>query len=573
MLKPQNNFYRTMISLNGVWEYSKVCETPEQGFAPEGKLAVPASWNEQHNDLYHHKGRLWYQYRFTVPALPGGKRALLRFSGLLYRAEFFFNGEKLGEDNTGLMPVEFDVTEKLSPEGNLLVVGVDGDRSESQSIGHGDFYEYGGIHRPVTLEIVNEKRIIDLKAETTAAGGLKLRWKSSGGSEIRFSVNGQKALFSVADGKGEMKITGVTPWSPENPRLYALTAELIDGEQVCDTYILKTGFRTFEVSGRELLLNGQKCRLDGFCRHEDFYVIGKGVNDALNIRDFELMKWCGANSFRTSHYPYCEEILELADELGFMVIDELPFSSLKQNQMADKELQAHARIMVQRLIDRDFNHPCVVSWSLGNECQIEAPESEEFFRIVSGEVRKADPVRPTTLVAFTRPGEDHAYKFADIIGINRYYGWYGYPQWGNPGEPGDLPRAIELLEAVLDKFHELIAKPFLISEFGADCVAGHHSMFTLQFTEEFQAEFLKRYIKHFQSRSDVAGMHIWHFADFSTNQIPLRVQGNRKGIFSRNREPKIAAFAIRQAWTGQDGLGLQPLGESRNTETFLPPGQ
>ena len=86
-------------------------------------------------------------------------------------------------------------------------------------------------------------------------------------------------------------------------------------------------------------------------------------------------------------------------------------------------------------------------------------------------------------------------------------------------------------------------------------------MFALQFTEEFQAEFLKRYIKHFQQRTDVAGMHIWHFADFSTNQIPLRVQGNRKGIFSRNREPKIAAFAVRQAWTGEEGLGLLPLGE------------
>lgn len=156
MLKPQNNFCRTLILLNGIWDYSKVCDTPEKGFTPQGKLAVPASWNEQHNELYHHKGRLWYQYRFTVPPLPQGKRALLRFAGLLYRAEFFFNGGKLGEDNIGLMPVEFDVTEKLSPSGNLLVVGVDGDRSESQAIGHGDFYEYGGIHRPVTLEIVNE---------------------------------------------------------------------------------------------------------------------------------------------------------------------------------------------------------------------------------------------------------------------------------------------------------------------------------------------------------------------------------------------------------------------------------
>ena len=561
MLKPQNNSRRIVIPLNGVWEYARSCARPGAEFLPEGRIAVPASWNEQHNVLYHHKGRLWYQCRFTIPAVPAGKRLLLRFAGVLYRGEFFLNGEKLGEDTTGLMPIEFDITEKVLRADNLLVAGIDGDRAESQAIGHGDFYEYGGIHRPVTLEIVDEIRITDLKAETDASGGLKLRWECTGGDEIRFSINGATFSFGASEGHDETAVPGVTPWSPESPRLYRLDAELFSGGVLRDAYNLKTGFRTFETSGRDLLLNGKKCLFRGFCRHEDFYIIGKGVNDALNVRDFELMKWCGANSFRTSHYPYCEEILELADELGFMVIDELPFSSLKPEQMADEELQRSAVTMVGRLIDRDFNHPSVVSWSLGNECQIQAPESEAFFRLVSEEVRRADPCRPTTLVAFTRPGEDYAYKFADIIGINRYYGWYPYPQWGNPGAPGDLNAAIELLGRELDKFSEIIEKPFIITEFGADCIAGHHSMFDLQFTEEFQAEFLKRYINYLRHRPDVAGMHIWHFADFSTNQLPLRVQGNRKGVFSRNREPKAAAFAVRQAWTGQEGMGLTPLGD------------
>ena len=561
MLKSQNNSHRYLISLNGVWEYAKECPSPGQEFVPEGKIAVPASWNEQHNSLYHYKGKLWYQYRFSLPELPPGKRALLRFAGILYHGEFFLNGTKLGEDTTGLMPVEYDVSSLLRSSGNLLVAAVTGDRYESQPIGHGDFYEYGGIHRPVTLEIVNEVRITDLKAETSAEGTLKLRWQTTGGEKIRFTVNGQSIEFNSSLPKGETCIADVIPWSPDTPRLYLLKAELISGESVCDSYELKIGFRTFAVSGRELFLNGKKCRLDGFCRHEDFYIIGKGVNDALNVRDFELMKWCGANSFRTSHYPYCEEILDLADETGFMVIDELPFASLQKEQMADKALQEKARIMVRKLIDRDFNHPSVISWSMGNECQIQAPESEEFFRIVSEEVRAADPVRPKTLVAFTRPGEDYAYKFADIVGINRYYGWYGYPQWGSPGAPGDMKRGVELLNEELDKFSALMEKPFILTEFGADCISGHHSMFGLQFTEEFQAEFLKRYIASCQKRSDVAGLHIWHFADFSTNQLPLRVQGNRKGIFSRNREPKAAAFAIRQAWTGKEGLGLELLGD------------
>ena len=164
-----------------------------------------------------------------------------------------------------------------------------------------------------------------------------------------------------------------------------------------------------------------------------------------------------------------------------------------------------------------------------------------------------------TLVGFTRPGEDYAYKFADIVGINRYFGWYGYPQWGRPGEPGDLTRARELLDKELDVFRETIGeKPIVMTEFGADAIAGHHSMYCLQFTEEFQAEMLKTYIQLFQGRTDIAGMHIWHFADFSTNQDPLRVQGNRKGIFSRNREPKIAAYAVRKLWTGKD-FSLQSL--------------
>ena len=563
-LPPQSNCCRALFSLDGRWEFSASAgDHPERGFVPQGTLAVPASWNEQRTELYHCNGVLWYQTRFEIPPAAPGRRAVLRFGGVLYRARFFLNGELLGESDLGSLPCAFDITELLLPGENLLSVAVDGKVGEDQAIGIGDFYPFAGIHRPVTLQILDADHLDALRVVADCDGGMEIRWQCSGGDRVEFEVNGVSRTVDASAGNLSFTVPGVTPWSPGNPVLYPLTVRLFDGGRLCDKYVLRIGFRTVAVSGRRIMLNGEPVRFRGFGRHEDFMVLGKGMNHALNVRDFDLMKWCGANSFRTSHYPYSEEMLALADESGFMVIDELPFVDMNERHFNNPALRAHARRMAGRLIARDFNHPAVVAWSLGNECKSDSPDAEAFFVPLFEEVRKRDVTRPLFYVADTREGDDRILKLADIVGINRYFGWYEYLRWGRPAAPGDLNAAIRELERCIDRFAALYDKPLFVTEFGADCVAGAHSLFGQQFTEEFQAEFLRRYIRCLEGRPEIAGLHVWNLADFATGQNPFRVVGNRKGIFTRAREPKAAAFAVRAMWNpaAEDG-GVVFLDES-----------
>jgi beta-glucuronidase len=573
MLFPLNTRFREQISLDGFWRFAAdpdktgASKNWGNGFVPEGFLAVPASWNEQRNELYHYHGRLWYQRTFTIPKPAEGKCVVLHFAGALYKASVYLNGKHLGECDFGLLPFEFDITHSLRADGtNLLVVAVEGYPDENQAIGKGDFYEYGGIHRSVSLLILNQAHIERLEVDPRSIegnGSLSIAVEATAGSAVEVEIAGirKRIPLSGNSGRAVVDLPAVTLWSCEQPHLYNLTVTLFHGEDAVDEYSLRVGFREIRVEGRQILLNGKPIKLRGFGKHEDFHIIGRGTNHSLILRDFSLIKWTGANSFRTSHYPYSEEMLLMADELGFLVIDEAPFVNLSEKDFVNPEKAGHAQRILRNLIARDRNHPSVISWSMGNECATSHPDSAAFFGGLIDTVRTLDD-RPIMYVAWTRPGEDHVYPLADIIGINRYYGWYTYNEWDQPVRPGDLPAAIKELGSCVDQFAELYHKPIILSEFGADTIAGFHSMFLQQFTEEFQVRFLVDYINVLETKKAVAGMHIWNFADFNTGMSPLRVNGNRKGLFTRERTPKSAAFAVRKLWTGKDDCGLFALGDN-----------
>ncbi|MDQ0113670.1 beta-galactosidase/beta-glucuronidase [Paenibacillus harenae] len=164
-----------------------------------------------------------------------------------------------------------------------------------------------------------------------------------------------------------------------NDYLYTLKVELVQGGEIIDEYDPPFGIRTVEVTGGKFLINGKPFYFKGFGKHEDSPIHGRGINEAANVMDFRLMKWIGANSFRTSHYPYSEEIMRLADKEGFVVIDEVAAVGLHLNFIPTlsggkrrdtwKELRTHEahREAIRELIARDKNHACVVMWSIANE--------------------------------------------------------------------------------------------------------------------------------------------------------------------------------------------------------------
>ena len=254
-------------------------------------------------------------------------------------------------------------------------------------------------------------------------------------------------------GAGQIRLPGVRPWSPDDPFLYRLNIRL-GGDSVVDDYPMKIGVRTVEVRGSEIRLNGKPVFLTGFGKHEDFAIQGKGLDLPVLVRDFELLKWIGANSFRTSHYPYSEEAMMLADEYGFLVIAEGPGVSLVFMDPPEI-IEARLRQLSQattELIHRDKNHPCVILWSLANE-PIPKPfhtvndvpagaveAGAAFFKRLFAHARTLDRTRPVALCS-VQNGPPEWVANGDVICTNSYNGWYAVS--------GQIDEAVVTLEREL----------------------------------------------------------------------------------------------------------------------------
>ncbi len=577
MLYPQTNCYRQHFDLSGFWE---IRFDPEQvgdsagwhsGFVGGKPVAVPASWNDQFENMRDYLGFAWYQTRFNAPWRIGSQKLILRFGSVNYLADVWLNDTRLGSHEGGHLPFEFDVTSLLRSEDNLLVVRVDGslapdrvppgnvpvsmtDRFADISYPDGsfDFFPYCGIHRPVLLYAVAPEAISDLTVVTNITGetGLvqvKIQREAAAPASARLTLRGHgdpvsAELEIAAHAETTLRVPRAALWSLESPNLYDLIVELEDKGQVFDRYVLPIGIRTVRIEGDQLLLNGQPVYLKGFGRHEDFPVVGRGVLPALIVKDYALMTWIGANSFRTTHYPYSEQIMDLADRLGFLVIDETPAVGLFFAEEGLERRLGLCRQYLNELIARDKNHPSVIAWSLANEPHSHRPAAEPFFRNLYDLAKSLDTTRPVTVVTVVGLAEA-AFEFVDFMCLNRYYAWYS--------DPGQLDFGCERLSAELDALHERFHKPIVLSEFGADTVPGCHAEPPEMFSEEFQAEMLTRYIDVLRSKPFVIGEQVWNMCDFKTGQSIRRVGGlNLKGVFTRDRRPKMAAHRLRQIWKG-----------------------
>jgi beta-glucuronidase len=210
---------------------------------------------------------------------------------------------------------------------------------------------------------------------------------------------------------GELTVGDVRPWRPREGYLYQFAVELWgDGDGPVDSYTLPVGIRTVEVRGQRFLINGEPFYFRGFGRHEDTPIRGKGHDDVFMVHDFALMEWLGANSFRTSHYPDAEEVLEYADRRGVLVIDEVPgvginsglaagvfgaaaFTTFSPETIGEATQRSHERV-IRELVARDKNHPCVVMWSIANEPESVIRESRDYFTPLVDLTRELDQSRP-----------------------------------------------------------------------------------------------------------------------------------------------------------------------------------
>lgn len=577
MLYPKMNGFREVIDLSGFFDFKldpdNVGEEKnwQKGVESSRSIGIPGSWNEQFIDTRDYLGPTWHFKKFYVPSSWKEKLVWFRIGAANYYAKVWINGEFIGEHEGGYLPFQFEVTDKVRfGKENFLSVKVDNQlspervppgnipeeehprsvRQRSYPDVNFDFFPYGGIHRPVYLFCTPLDYIEDIAVTTSIEGKkglIKYRITKKGGEAKEAFIHlgdentrlDQKAEFRGNMAEGELTIDEATFWSPDNPHLYEMVVELLSPEGApIDEYTLSIGIRTIEVKNDRLYLNGEPIFLKGFGKHEDFPIIGKGLSLPLIVKDYSLMKWIGANSFRTSHYPYSEEMMNMADKEGFLVIDEIPAVGLFFGK-GNKRRLSLCKQYLRELIARDKNHPSVIMWSIANEPHSTKPEAKEFFRQLYQHTKKLDPSRLVTLVSMFGLKEE-ALAYVDVICLNRYYGWYT--------EPGQLDRASHKLSRELDALYQTYKKPILLSEFGAGAIAGVHAHPAELFSEEYQAELIQKYCEVIESKPYMVGEHVWCFADFKTAQVAYRVALNRKGVFTRTRQPKLAAHLLRKIW-------------------------
>ena len=415
-----------------------------------------------------------------------------------------------------------------------------------------DFFNYAGINRPVKIYTTPKAYIRDIVLVPELKDGeAKVHYRvecagdageDSGEVTVRFFDEEGEEAACARGSEGTVLIENPHLWQPGNAYLYTAKAEY--GE---DMYEEKFGVRSIEIRGTQFLINGEPFYFKGFGKHEDSEVHGRGINEPMNVKDLSLMKWLGANSFRTSHYPYAEEMLDLCDREGIVVIDETTAVGLNfgwnDEGYAKFHTKEHHEQVIRDLIARDKNHPCVAVWSIANEPDTEKqPQAaHDYFMPLYHLAHECDPQdRPVTLVIcqndYTR---DITAPEMDIICANRYYGWYVFG--------GDLDAAERAMRAEM-KYWEKLGKPWMLTEYGADTVAGLHKATGNMFSEEYQVDYYKTINKVLDECDFVVGEHAWNFADFATIQGTLRVDGNKKGLFTRERRPKLAAHYFRHRW-------------------------
>jgi len=598
MLYPIVTETRSVIDLSGIWNFKLDLgngiqeEWHRQSLIDPIRMSVPSSFNDTGvtADIRNHVGSVWYERDFTVPNLLLSERIVLRFGSATHKAKVYLNGQLIVEHTGGFTPFEAEINSFVSAGKNRLTVAVNnivdettlpmGSYSEMEIPGVGkviknspyfDFFNYAGLHRPVKIYTTPKAAYIQDVSIVTGLNGSqgKIHYEASiaGNAVVKVTCIDQAGV-NVAEGQGTsgtITIENVKQWEPLNAYLYQLKLEVIEKGLVVDVYEQPFGVRTVEVKDGKFLINNKPFYFKGFGKHEDTPINGRGLNEAANVMDFTLMKWIGANSFRTAHYPYSEEIMRLADREGIVVIDETPAVGMhlsfnitaqhgpKRNTWEVLKTQEAHQEVVRELIARDKNHPCVVMWCIANEPASEEDGAEEYFRPLVELAKELDPQkRPVTIVniMMATPDKDKVAELVDVICLNRYYGWYAFG--------GDFATAKALLSKELKGWVERCPdKPIMMTEYGADTIAGLHDVDPVMFTEEYQVEYLRANHEVFDEFTQFVGEHVWNFADFQTSQGIVRVQGNKKGIFTRDRKPKAAAHELRRRWQSISDFGYK----------------
>ncbi len=389
---------RTMTrNLNGEWALKVIEGTADTDEVPAqdcswGNIPVPGCWEAYGycKPSYDKANPLtgYYRTTFSVPTEWKGKRIVLRLDGVLYGYDLWINGKKAGSWRSGYNTALFDITPYINKKNGKQELAMKViTRFPGSDFDYNDDWAPSGIFRDVTLMAVPETHLSDLTIHAKLSGEVSVD------TEIANAKKGTTVKHEIYDMQGNMvgtsKVDNPQLWTAETPYLYTLRTMLMQKKDTLQVFTNKFGFRETTIDGNVLKLNGKPIKLRGVTCHSTDPVTVKVINEESILRDMKLMKEASVNYIRTSHYPREPRFYELADSLGFYVIDEVPFG-FGDKLLSDTAYYPVLQQRAQATIRRDKNHPSVIIWSLGNE----NPLTDICIRLGEYVSSELDPSRP-----------------------------------------------------------------------------------------------------------------------------------------------------------------------------------
>ncbi len=520
-------------------------ELVEYDFDTSGHLNVPGDWNTQRESLLFYEGSVWYKRSFDYTKSPKN-RLFLHFGACNYFSAVYLNGEELGEHEGGFTPFDFEITGRVRSSSNFLILRINNTRGREQvPTVNTDWWNYGGITRPVTLVEVPETFVQDYFIQLDKGSTHQIKgWVQLNGPKLQQNVTVRipeaglsKTIQTDSKGRSEFSFSAdLTLWSPENPRLYSVQIAS-ERDEITD----RIGFRSIEVRGTDILLNGRPVFLRGITIHEEAPTRAGRAWSEDDART--LLSWAkelGCNFVRLAHYPHNESMLRVADQMGLMVWGEVPV--YWTIQWENPQTLHNAENQLHEMIARDHNRAALIIYSVANETPI-SDARNHFLRQLIQEARSVDRTRLLSAALQAREVADGKHitihindpigSDLDVIGNNEYIGWY-------VRRPEDADS--------IDWISEF-DKPLIMSEFGGDALFGYHGDPLTRWTEEYQENLYEHQIVMLKRISFLRGMTPWILKDFrSPRRVLPRFQDyfNRKGLVSDHGEKKKAFFVLQK---------------------------
>ena len=555
---------RKTYSLDKRWEY--VLDKENKGKDEKwyknfpknsNKIYIPSCLDNEFGN-FGFEGTTWYKTEFITEK----ENAFITFGAVNNECEVYVDGKYIGYHYGAFC--EFSFTLSGIGKGNhtlVVMVNNETNRINTVPLTRVDWHNYSGIIRSVEINEIDDIFIKHMSisyklSDDFKSAILNAKITLESFKEIKDTItlylNDEKLYCEdvVSDGETivnieNIRIDNIKLWDIYEGNLYYIKAEL-NGDDLID----RIGFREIKTKNNKIYLNGKSIKIKGVNRHEEHYDWGFAMPFKLIKKDIDIIKNLGCNAIRGSHYPNSKATLDLLDEEGIMFWEEVPMWGFPKEAIEDELTQKRVLSMHKDMQKRDINRPCIVIWGMFNEIDTSCDEAQKFAQKVYKQIKEGDLSRLVSYASNVREEKEICYKYADIISLNFYFGWYSETKeyWTT------------FLNNVKEKMKSegIGDRPIIISEFGAGGIFGYDSFEEVKWTEGTQSDYLDYTLKLFSDFDGVCGTYIWQYCDIRTSDFMSLNRPrsfNNKGIVNEHRQPKKSYFTVKDIYTSTDKYG------------------